>query len=48
MEEQLKRELQALGGAIVPLPEHDDLPMPTVIVLARVAACSVACSQARS
>jgi hypothetical protein len=26
-EEQLKRELRALGGAAVPLPEHDDLPM---------------------
>lgn len=25
-EEQLKRELSALGGATVPLPEHDDLP----------------------
>jgi hypothetical protein len=27
VEEQLKRELRALGGATVPLPEHDDLPM---------------------
>jgi hypothetical protein len=27
-EEQLKRQLAALGGATVPLPEHDDLPMP--------------------
>ena len=26
-EEQLKRQLRALGGAAVPLPEHDDLPM---------------------
>jgi len=26
-EERLKRELKALGGSIVPLPEHDDLPM---------------------
>jgi hypothetical protein len=26
-EEQLKRELKALGGTIVPLPEHEDLPM---------------------
>ena len=26
-EEQLKRELSALGGSTVPLPEHDDLPM---------------------
>ena len=26
-EEQLKRELRALGGATVPLPEHDELPM---------------------
>jgi len=27
LEEQLKRELKALGGSIVPLPEHDELPM---------------------
>ena len=26
-EEQLKRELKALGGSVIPLPEHDDLPM---------------------
>jgi hypothetical protein len=26
-EEQLKRQLRALGGSAVPLPEHDDLPM---------------------
>lgn len=26
-EEHLKRQLKALGGTIVPLPEHDDLPM---------------------
>ena len=26
-EEQLKRQLRALGGVAVPLPEHDDLPM---------------------
>jgi hypothetical protein len=26
-EEQLKRQLRALGGAAVPLPEHEDLPM---------------------
>ena len=26
-EEQLKRELRALGGAAVPLPEHEDLPL---------------------
>jgi hypothetical protein len=26
-EEQLKRQLAALGGTITPLPEHDDLPM---------------------
>ena len=26
-EEQLKRQLRALGGAAVPLPEHDDLAM---------------------
>ncbi|MFN8636283.1 MAG: hypothetical protein U0893_20735 [Chloroflexota bacterium] len=26
-EERLKRELRSLGGAVVPLPEHDDLPM---------------------
>jgi len=26
-EEQLKRELSALGGATVPLPEHDELPV---------------------
>lgn len=25
-EEQLKRQLRALGGSTVPLPEHDDLP----------------------
>ena len=27
-EERLKRELKALGGAVVPLPEHEDLPVP--------------------
>ena len=27
-EEQLKRQLQSLGGQIVPVPEHDDLLMP--------------------
>lgn len=26
-EEQLKRDLKALGGTIVPLPEHEDLPV---------------------
>jgi hypothetical protein len=26
-EERLKRELKALGGAVVPLPEHEELPM---------------------
>jgi hypothetical protein len=26
-EERLKRELKALGGSVVPLPEHEDLPM---------------------
>jgi hypothetical protein len=26
-EERLKRQLEALGGTVTPLPEHDDLPM---------------------